>query len=216
MQDLSLNWAGRRGAMNSHKGVRLPACPPSSVRFFRLMSLFALGTPVRLAEGFLGMDQKQYRAWLAEYDFIGVANRRKHEQEQREAEASAQNEKPMETKVCKTCGRTLPISAFSACVLTADKLQPNCKECMSSKQKSGWVKKAKAIVEAEVEDQPNTKSMGHQLCVKPEALKSRPEEKNKAEQVVEAVALENIPDWVLSAELRRRGFIVKVYKECNL
>lgn len=56
------------------------------------MSLFALGTPVRLAEGFLGMDQKRYRAWLAEYDFIGVANRKKHEQEQREAEA-AQNEK---------------------------------------------------------------------------------------------------------------------------
>ena len=101
------------------------------------MSLFDLGTPARLAEGFLEMDQKQYRAWLAEYDFIGVANRRKHEREQREAEASAQNEKPMETKVCKTCGKTLPASAFSACVLTADKLQPNCKECMSNKQKSG-------------------------------------------------------------------------------
>ena len=93
------------------------------------------------------MDQKQYRAWLAEYDFIGVANRRKHEREQREAEASAQNEKSMETKVCKTCGRTLPVSAFSACVLTADKLQPNCKECMKRKQKDGWKKKAQELVE---------------------------------------------------------------------
>lgn len=172
---------------------------------------------MRLAEGFLGMDQKQYRAWLAEYDFIGVANRKKHEREQREAEASALNEKPMETKVCKTCGRTLPVSEFSACVLTADKLQPNCKQCVSTKQKSGWVKKAKAIVEAEVEDQPNTKSMGHKLCVKPEALKARCEGKKEAQQAeVEACAIGDIPDWVLSAELRRRGFIVKVYKECNL
>lgn len=94
------------------------------------------------------MDRKQYRAWFAEYDFIGVANRKKHEREQREAEASAQNEKSMETKVCKTCGRALPISAFSACVLTADKLQPYCKECMSDKRRDGWAKKAKAIVEA--------------------------------------------------------------------
>lgn len=165
------------------------------------------------------MDQKQYRAWLAEYDFIGVANRKKHEQEQREAEASAKNEKSMETKVCKTCGRTLPISAFSACVLTADKLQPNCKECMKRKQKDGRTKKEKAIFEMEIEaeDQPNTKSMGHRLCVKPEALKARCEGKKEAQQAeVEAVAIGDIPDWVLSAELRRRGYIVKVYKECNL
>lgn len=165
------------------------------------------------------MDQKQYRAWLAEYDFIGVANRKKHEQEQREAEAPHKTKKTMETKVCKTCGRTLPVSAFSACVLTADKLQPNCKECMKRKQKDGWTKKGKAIVEveAEVEYQPNTKSMGHMLCVKPEALVARREEKNEAQQAeVKACSIGDIPDWILSAELRRRGYIVKVYKECNL
>lgn len=154
------------------------------------------------------MDQKQYRAWLAEYDFIGVDNRKKHEQEQRESKDSAQNEKPMETKVCKTCGRTLPISAFSACVLTADKLQPNCKECMSSKQKSGWVKKAKAIVEAEVEAQPITEPA--RVKVKPEAVRER---------IIERDGVPTLKDYSpqeLADELRRRGYIVKVFEECEL
>ena len=163
---------------------------------------------MRLAEGFLGMDQKQYRAWLAEYDFIGVANRKKHEQEQREAEASAQNEKSKVTKVCKTCGRTLPVSAFSACVLTADKLQPNCKECMSNKQKSGWVKKAKAIVEAEVEAQPITEPA--RVRVKPEAVRER---------IIERGGVPTLKDYSpreLADELRRRGYIVEVYSKCEL
>ena len=154
------------------------------------------------------MDQKQYRAWLAEYDFIGVANRRKHEQEQREAEASAQNEKPMETKVCKTCGRTLPVSAFSACVLTADKLQPNCKECMTKKQRGGWVKKAKAIVEAEVEAQPITEPA--RVKVKPEAVRERIIERDGV------LTLKDYSPQELADELRRRGYIVKVFEECKL
>lgn len=152
------------------------------------------------------MDQKQYRAWLAEYDFIGVANRKKHEQEQRGAEASAQNENPMETKVCKTCGRTLPVSAFSACVLTADKLQPNCKECMSNKQKSGWVKKAKAIIEAEA--QPITEPA--RVRVKPEA---------RRERIIERDGVPTLKDYSpreLADELRRRGYIVEVYSMCEL
>lgn len=169
------------------------------------MSSTALGTPVRLAEGFLGMDQKQYRAWLAEYDFIGVANRRKHEREQREAEASAQNEKPMKTKVCKTCGRTLPVSEFSACVLTADKLQPNCKECMSYKQRSGRVKKAKAIVEAEA--QPVAEPA--RVKVKPEAVRERIIERNGVP------TLKDYSPQELADELRRRGYIVKVFEECK-
>jgi hypothetical protein len=151
------------------------------------------------------MDQKQYRAWLAEYDFIGVANRKKHEQEQREAEAPHKTKKTMETKVCKTCGRTLPVSAFSACVLTADKLQPNCKECMKRKQKDGWTKKGKAIVEAEA--QPIAEPA--RVRVKPEAVRER---------IIERDGVPTLKDYSpreLTDELRRRGYIVKVYKECE-
>lgn len=167
------------------------------------------------------MTGKEYRAWLAEYDFIGVAARKRHQREQREAQASAEPKKQQtmetpKTKKCKTCGAELPLSEFSACVLTKDRLQSSCKRCMSERQKKGWMKKAKAIVEAEVESQPVTESMGHRLCVKPEALKARCEGKEAQQVEVEACSIGDIPDWVLSAELRRRGYVVKVYKECDL
>lgn len=41
------------------------------------------------------------------------------------------------TKVCKTCGRELPLSAFGGHHRTADHLQASCKECMNAKIKKG-------------------------------------------------------------------------------
>ena len=167
------------------------------------------------------MDRKQYIAWLAEYDFIGVANRKEHkQQQQRKAEAIAQkHHKTMETKVCKTCGRALPVTEFSTCVLSADKLQPSCKKCTSERQKKGWAKRAAKLCATQEHEQPQPTPEPERIkpTVKPEALKARLEKKNKAQQAeVEACTIGNIPDWILSAELRRRGYVVKVYKECVL
>ena len=47
----------------------------------------------------------------------------------------------MEQKKCKTCGRELPVSEFSSCALTKDRLQPSCKECMVAAIKNGRAKK---------------------------------------------------------------------------
>ena len=86
---------------------------------------------------------------------------------------------------------------------------------MSNKLKGGWIKKAKAIVEAEAYPIPEPERI--KPTVKPEALKARLEKKNEAQHAeVEACNIGEIPDWILSAELRRRGYIVKVYKECDL
>lgn len=35
------------------------------------------------------------------------------------------------TKVCKRCGRSLPVTEFNKHSKTADRLQPYCKECQS-------------------------------------------------------------------------------------
>lgn len=154
------------------------------------------------------MDQKQYRAWLAEYDFIGVANRKKHEREQRESETPAQNQKPMKTKVCKTCGRELPVEAFSACGLTKDKLQPNCKSCMKEKQQLGWVKRAKEVAGVPEQVQPDVEPA--RVKVKPEAVRER---------IIERDGVPTLKDYSpreLADELRRRGYIVEVYSKCEL
>ncbi len=173
-----------------------------------------LGTPVTACRGFgKTMTGKEYRAWLAEYDFIGVAARKRHQREQREAQASAEPKKQQtmetpKTKKCKTCGAELPLSEFSACVLTKDRLQSSCKRCMSERQRKGRMKKAAAMVATQEQPQPTPE---------PEALRMF---KVELEETVTAAAyahkIGDIPDWVLSAELRRRGYIVKVYKECAL
>ena len=41
----------------------------------------------------------------------------------------------METKVCKKCGRELPVANFSKNAKTKDGLQPMCKECVSAYMK---------------------------------------------------------------------------------
>lgn len=159
------------------------------------------------------MDRKQYRAWLAEYDFIGVANRKKHERQQRKAEAIAQkHHTTMETKVCKTCGRALPVTEFSACVLSADKLQPSCKECTSERQKKGWAKRAAKLCATREHEQPQPTPEPERIkpTVKPEAVRERIIERGGAP------TLNDYSPRELADELRRRGYIVKVFEECNL
>ena len=65
-----------------------------------------------------------------------------------------QNETIMEentekTKVCKKCGRILPVSEFNRHYRTADKLQPYCKECQGNCAKEARKKGVAAKTEIE-------------------------------------------------------------------
>ena len=48
-----------------------------------------------------------------------------------------------ETKVCKNCGRELPINFFAANIKSKDGRQNVCRECMSEKQKAAHAKNTK-------------------------------------------------------------------------
>lgn len=50
--------------------------------------------------------------------------------------------KKPQTKVCKECGRELPVEMFGRHARTKDGLQPLCKECRSRKTKIGFAKKS--------------------------------------------------------------------------
>lgn len=159
------------------------------------------------------MNGKEFKQWIWRKDYISHSERIAFDPAYADVEYKIKRK--METRKCKTCGLELPISEFSACTLSKDGLQTSCKQCMSNKRQGGWIKKAKAIAEAEA--QPLTESERIKPTVKPEALKARLEKKNEAQHAeVEAYNIGEIPDWILSAELRRRGYIVKVYKECDL
>lgn len=54
----------------------------------------------------------------------------------------------METKICKACERQLPVSDFSAHPTAADRLQYNCRPCMSDINRVNWQKR-RAKKEAE-------------------------------------------------------------------
>lgn len=52
-----------------------------------------------------------------------------------------QEDAKQQTKVCKRCGRELPVDQFGKHAKTKDGLQPICKECRSKKSKAAHVKK---------------------------------------------------------------------------
>lgn len=54
-------------------------------------------------------------------------------------------EKKPQTKVCKECGRELPVEEFGRHPRTKDGLQPLCKDCRSKKVKAAFAAKKPEI-----------------------------------------------------------------------
>ena len=91
----------------------------------------------------------------------------------------------METKVCKKCGRELPIEKFFKDPKNAYGLKGNCKDCISEYQRERKLK-MKSKQEVEIKDAPK---------VSDSTLKELSENH-----------IEKIPSRLLISELRRRGY----------
>ena len=101
-----------------------------------------------------------------------------------------------QTKVCRACGRELPLDAFGKHARTKDGLQPRCRECSGRALKNGRKKTDKeiqnAILMADTETIMEPK--------KPTTAKTELRQDPK---------LENFASKALADELRARGYYVK-------
>lgn len=86
-----------------------------------------------------------------------------------------------ETKICKKCGRELPVTEFFAHKSTKDGLQPVCKECQKEqvRQSRARIKALREKVTEPAGDTPASKK---------------------------ATGLEGVDEGLMLAELKRRGY----------
>lgn len=99
------------------------------------------------------------------------------------------------TKVCKRCGRELPLEAFGKTVRSKDGYQSNCRECQAELVRQGWEKR-------------RAEGKAHPAPMRKKAPKETPVAANPA--------LAELPDHDLVNELRRRGYDVKCSKTIEL
>lgn len=105
-----------------------------------------------------------------------------------EPEPKAEDEKPA-TKVCKCCGRELPVSEFGKHARTKDGLQPTCRECKAKAMKGRKLRRLGKVVQVVEVQSPAT-------------IRLEPEQ-------IPAKTIADYTPQELVAELRRRGYEVK-------
>ena len=112
------------------------------------------------------------------------------------------NEQP-KTKVCKRCGQALPVEYFSKNNAAKDGLQLYCKDCQ------------KALVKASRErNVANLLKMARGEAGGDTEKDQRSETWEKKSEA--RACLDVLPDSELLAELRRRGYIGKIYKKIEV
>ena len=97
------------------------------------------------------------------------------------------------TKVCKVCGKELPIEMFRKNIKSKDGYTDTCIDCINVKIRAGFNKKK------DVQEKPKA------------------EEPMRLEDTIKMVdAIKNTPDQALVNELRERGWEVKCTKTISL
>ena len=97
------------------------------------------------------------------------------------------------TKVCKVCGKELPIEMFRKNIKSKDGYTDTCIDCINVKIRAGFNKKK------DVQEKPKA------------------EEPIRLEDIIKMVdAIKNTPDQALVNELRERGWEVKCTKTISL
>ena len=112
------------------------------------------------------------------------------------------NDQP-KTKVCKKCGQELPLEYFSKNARTKDGLQIYCKDCQKAlvkerreRDKQNMIKMCQEEINGN-SGEDGRKDMWH--------------EKAEARAYLEA-----LPDSEILAELRRRGYVGRLYKKIEV
>lgn len=100
-----------------------------------------------------------------------------------------------QTKVCKKCGRELPLEAFCKHPKSADGLHSLCRECKKQGMLDYYARMKK-------KENPEIPAEATQKGEKPQADKPEPAKD----------CVKNVKDKDLVAELRRRGYDVKATK----
>ena len=113
------------------------------------------------------------------------------------------NEEQPKTKICKKCGQELPIEYFNKNRATKDRLQIYCKDCQ------------KALVKQRRErDKENLIKMAQGELLNEEVKDNRDgtwEKKSEAR-----ACLDVLPDSELLAEIKRRGYVGRIYKKIEV
>lgn len=113
------------------------------------------------------------------------------------------NEEQPKTKVCKRCGQELPVEYFSKNNAMKDGLQSYCKDCTKELVKQSRERNKENLIKmAKGEEGDGTE---------------KDQRSDTWEKKSEARArLDVLPDSELLAELRRRGYIGKIYKKIQV
>ena len=141
-----------------------------------------------------------YGGWCAEkrreIGFLWEAcNKWKDKHEEQTPRKETMEKTTPTTKVCKRCGRELPLEAFGKTVRSKDGYQSNCRECQAELVRQGWEKR-------------RAEGKAHPAPMRKKAPKET--------TVAANPALAELPDHDLVQELRRRGYDVKCTKTIEL
>ena len=163
-----------------------------------------------------------YGGWCAEkrreIGFLWEAcNKWKDKHEEQTPRKETMEKTTPTTKVCKRCGRELPLEAFGKTVRSKDGYQSNCRECQAELVRQGWEKRR---AEGKANPAPMRKKA---INVKlPDKVAKAVKEADHAieDRVVEECiahdALKYFNDHDLVNELRRRGYDVTCKKTIEL
>lgn len=113
------------------------------------------------------------------------------------------NEEQPKTKVCKKCGQELPVEYFSKNNAMKDGLQSYCKDCQKVQVKESRERNKENLLKMARGEVGNGSEKDQREGIW--------EKKSEARACLDA-----LPDSELLAELRRRGYIGKIYKKIQV
>ena len=125
-----------------------------------------------------------------------------------------------QTKVCKSCGRELPLEQFAKSVKSTDGYQSMCRECMSARIKAKKVKGDKPEIKAkedtrvyvtaeELKAEAKAEAQKRRIIVDEARLEDAKDVNENIEKAYDALIehkLEPFADADLYGELKRRGW----------